>query len=327
MAALEMRKTGPKVSLNDNSINLDKLIEDNADKVVEIPLDELVEFKYKGAIQPFGIREDEVAVLVDSFNSYGQLTPCAVRPYKNKYQMISGHKRLRAAKKLGLEHLKCIIFECDDKTAFELVKHYNIQRDKPLPSEIMQLVMQTKKANANNKTDDSETSSDAKEELTVTEIAKLFGVERKHIYRCYALRKLPKAIQNAVDQKIIGTNDIEKIVNNIPEQHLSEFSEWVEYQDKKVSASTLRKVFEWSEHCSNTEDEFSVDSINYYLDKYDELHPAKPVSDDILNNDSTSDLNYFDVLRFKYARLADKQDSDLSSLIDELLTDYFSKQL
>ena len=316
---IKMRETGPKVSLTDNNFDIDKLVEDNADKVVEIPLSELVPFKYKGAIQPFGIREEEVAVLVDSFNSYGQLTPCAVRTYKDKYQIIGGHKRLAAAKKLGYETLKCIIFDLDDKTAFELVKHYNIQRDKPLPSEIMALVKQTK---------DKNKTADGEEELTVTEIAKLFGVERKHIYRCYSLRKLPKVIHNAVDQKIIGTNDIEKIINNISEPQISEFAEWVEYQDKKVSGSTLKKIYEYAEICRENPDEpFDVDSINRFIDNYGKFEKDESDEGDAEDAFDTADgINFFGVIRMKYSQLAETPDADISSLIDKLLVEHFNAQ-
>ena len=320
MAALNLNANRPKVSLNDTTnINIEQVISDNADKVVEIPLDELVGFKYKGAVQPFAVRDSEVAILVESISTYGQLTPCAVREYKGKYQIISGHKRLKAAKKLGLEHLKCIIIECDDQTAFELVKHYNIQRDKPKPSEIMELVKQTK---AKNKTADGE------EELTVTEIANLFGVGRKHIYRCYSLRKLPKKIHSAVDEEIIGTNDIEKIVNNIPAEHLDGFAEWVEYQDKKVSSSTLKKIYEYSEIClNNPEKDFDVDAINQFIENYSSMKEnadSEAADEEPDPYNSTDGINFFSVIRMKYPNLSALPDSEISSLIDNLLVEHFN---
>lgn len=312
MAALQMRKGGPKVSLADNNIDIDKLISENEDKIVEIPRDELVGFKYKGAVQPFGVRESEVAVLAESISTYGQLTPCAVRPYKDKYQVISGHKRLRAAEKLGLEKLKCVIFECDDKTAFELVKHFNVQRDKPKPSEIMQLVAQSKEKN-------KETDTDG--ELTVSEIAELYGVSRKHIYRCYSLRNLPASIHAAVDDERIGTNDIEKIINNVPAEHLSEFSEWVSYESGKISSGKLNKVYEWSARCSaGSDNEFTVDSINHWLTNYKAIKEEETAEAE--GEKSETERDYFKKLRTLHPNLSQMADSEIFSLIDKLLTEH-----
>lgn len=314
MAALQMRKAGPKISLSDNNIDIDKLINENSDKVVEIPLEELEAFTYKGVPQAFGIREEEVKVLSESMNTYGQLTPCAVRPYKNNYQIISGHKRFAAAKALGLTVLKCIIFDCGDENAFELVKHYNIQRDKPKPSEIMELVAQTKELKK---------SADKDGELTVTEIAEMFDVSRKHIYRCYSLRNLPKAIHNAVDNEQIGTNDIEKIINHIPAEHLAEFSDWVEYESSKISSGKLNKIYEWSDICvADKSKEFSVDSINKWLDDYKSIKADEAAEEDAGKEIPSTERGFFIKLRVQYPALKEMADSEIFSLIDEFLSEY-----
>ncbi len=317
MAALQMRKAGPKISLSDNNIDIDKLINDNSDKVVEIPLEELEAFTYKGVPQAFGIRDNEVKVLSESMDTYGQLTPCAIRPHKGSYQIISGHKRFAAAKALGLSALKCIIFECDDKTAFELVKHFNVQRDKPKPSEIMQLVAQSKEKN-------KETDTDG--ELTVSEIAELYGVSRKHIYRCYSLRNLPASIHAAVDDERIGTNDIEKIINNVPAEHLSEFSEWVSYESGKISSGKLNKVYEWSARCAaGADNEFTVDSINNWLANYKTIKEEEASEIDAEKEVPDKERGYFKKLRILHPDLSEKADSAIFSLIDSLLSDYFKE--
>lgn len=322
MAALEMRKTGLKVSglADTKNIDLDKIAAENADSVIEISVKEIEEYKYKGKLQPFGVRDDEVRVLADSFDIYGQLTPCAVREYKNgKYQMISGHKRLAAARKLGLETLKCIIIDCDDKTAFELVKHFNISRDKPLPSEICKLVEQTK--NIKKEGDESD--------LTVTEIANLFGVGRNHIYRCYNLRNLPKAYAEAADREIIAPAELEKIINGIMSEHIAEFGCWLEYQEKKVPGSKLKKIFEFSAQCAENGEDFSVDGINAWLDNYDNKKAAETDeagSDNVDSGEITVDFKSFLAgARSKYPSLLEKSDDDILSLLDDLLSEHYGK--
>lgn len=56
---------------------------------------------------------------------HGQLQPLVVRPYKGKYQVIDGIKRVYAATELMLKALKCYVLDVDLKQAKLLVLSYN----------------------------------------------------------------------------------------------------------------------------------------------------------------------------------------------------------
>lgn len=86
---------------------------------------------------PFKVLDDErMEELVESIQEYGILTPVLVRngPY-GTYEMLSGHRRLRAAEKAGLTKIPAKILDLNDVDATIFVVDSNIQREEILPSE------------------------------------------------------------------------------------------------------------------------------------------------------------------------------------------------
>ena len=74
--------------------------------------------------------------LVESIKQNGVLTPVLVRPDKNNsYEMISGHRRMHAAIKAGLETIPAIVRDMEDDEAIVIMVDANIQREELLPSE------------------------------------------------------------------------------------------------------------------------------------------------------------------------------------------------
>ena len=86
---------------------------------------------------PFKVRMDQSMVeLADSVKQYGVLVPSLVRPMPDgSYQMVSGHRRKRAAELAGLPTVPCIIRELTDDEAIIVMVDSNLQREQILPSE------------------------------------------------------------------------------------------------------------------------------------------------------------------------------------------------
>lgn len=86
---------------------------------------------------PFKVRMDEeMERLVDSVKARGILSPVLVRPLPDGgYQMVSGHRRTRAAELVGLSTVPCIIRELTDDEAIIVMVDSNLQREQVLPSE------------------------------------------------------------------------------------------------------------------------------------------------------------------------------------------------
>lgn len=86
---------------------------------------------------PFKVRMDEeMERLMDSVKARGILSPVLVRPLPDGgYQMVSGHRRTRAAELVGLSTVPCIIRELTDDEAIIVMVDSNLQREQVLPSE------------------------------------------------------------------------------------------------------------------------------------------------------------------------------------------------
>lgn len=86
---------------------------------------------------PFKVLDDEkMSDLKNSIRQNGILTPVLVRPEPDgRYEMISGHRRVHAAKEAGLETVPAIIRNLDDDDATIVMVEANLQREEILPSE------------------------------------------------------------------------------------------------------------------------------------------------------------------------------------------------
>ena len=102
-------------------------------RIHEIPIKEIDPFPD----HPFKVRDDEdMENLVDSIKAKGVITPCMVRKTPDgRYEMISGHRRMRACEILGMERLRCEVVDLSKEEAAIMMVESNFQRSKILPSE------------------------------------------------------------------------------------------------------------------------------------------------------------------------------------------------
>ena len=86
---------------------------------------------------PFKVVDnEEMDQLTWSILTQGLLTPLVVRPLGNdEYEVISGHRRLHACKKAGIETVPALITDMDRDAAAIALVDSNLQREKILPSE------------------------------------------------------------------------------------------------------------------------------------------------------------------------------------------------
>ncbi|MBR5949458.1 MAG: ParB/RepB/Spo0J family partition protein [Clostridia bacterium] len=85
---------------------------------------------------PYKVRDDEeMDALIDSIRENGIMVPLTVRRIDNGYEIISGHRRVHAAKLAGLETFPAVEVEMSrDEAAVALVDS-NLHREHILPSE------------------------------------------------------------------------------------------------------------------------------------------------------------------------------------------------
>lgn len=101
-------------------------------EIKKIKLEDIVAFKN----HPFKVEDNEsFKELVQSIKENGLLNPIVVRPKDNKYEIISGHRRLKAMELNGYDEIETYIKELNDDEAIIQMVDSNLQRDKILPSE------------------------------------------------------------------------------------------------------------------------------------------------------------------------------------------------
>ena len=81
---------------------------------------------------------EEMNTLIESIQTQGILSPLIIRPKENttdEYEVVSGHRRLRAAVKAGLETVPAFIYALDRDAAAITLVDSNLHREHILPSE------------------------------------------------------------------------------------------------------------------------------------------------------------------------------------------------
>ena len=105
----------------------------NTVQAMQLPVEKLRPFEG----HPFQVKDDaEMDQLVWSILTQGLLTPITVRPLENnEYEVISGHRRLHACQKAGIETVPALIYTLDRDAAAIALVDSNLHRERILPSE------------------------------------------------------------------------------------------------------------------------------------------------------------------------------------------------
>lgn len=145
----------------------------------EIPVSSIKPNPY----QPRDVFDEEaLGALADSIREVGLLQPVLVRPAGDGFELIAGERRLRAAKRVGLQTIPALVRETDDDRALEQALVENVQREDLNPLEeaaaYQQLIEDFK--------------------LTHEQLASRVGKSRAAISNTLRLLQLPPSIQVAV---------------------------------------------------------------------------------------------------------------------------------
>ena len=107
----------------------------NIKSPVNIPVSKIHPFEGN----PYKVLDnDEMNTLICSIQERGILTPIVVRPLENtndEYELISGHRRMRASQKAGLETVPAFIYAINRDEAAIMLVDSNLHREHILPSE------------------------------------------------------------------------------------------------------------------------------------------------------------------------------------------------
>ena len=181
----------PKTDITDDSKNENN----NVSNISEILIEEI-------EINPFQPRtnfvQEKIYELTESIRELGIIQPITVRKLGyNKYQLISGERRLRASKELNLKKIPCYIRIANDEQMLEMALVENIQRENLNPIEIAlsfkRLINECK--------------------LTQEECGSKLGKKRSTITNFLRLLKLPIEIQDALKREKISVGHARALIN------------------------------------------------------------------------------------------------------------------
>ena len=148
------------------------------------------------------VDDDKMLELVESIKDNGVLSPVLIRPCGNDlYEMISGHRRLHAAKLAGLTAIPSIIREMTDDEATIAMVDANIQREELLPSEKAWAYKMKMDAMRRQGLRSDLTSDQFDQKLSREIIAEQFGTSGAQIQRFIRLTELVPDLLDLVDAK------------------------------------------------------------------------------------------------------------------------------
>ena len=257
----------------------------NTVQAMQLPVNKLHPFEG----HPFQVKDDaEMDQLVWSILTQGMLTPITVRPLENnKYEVISGHRRLHACQKAGIETVPALIYTLDwDAAAIALVDS-NLHREKILPSEkAFAYKLKMDAMSRQGQRTDLTLSQVATKLDTAAEIGKAVGESRDKVFRYIRLTELIPEILTMVDSgKIALTPAVE--MSYLTRQEQKDLLETMESEDctpslsqaiqlKKLSQAgelNIDKIFEiLREPKANQQDKISfrtTDLKKYFPKSYD----------------------------------------------------------
>lgn len=221
-----MKKPLPKIntsSLDELFTNEEQRQEAKLEKIMELPISDIQEFKN----HPFKVRQDEQMLkLIDSVTENGILVPTLVRPSqdRNGYEMVSGHRRMKAAELNGLDKVPAIVRDLTDDQATIIMVDSNIQRETILPTERgfaykMKLEAMNRQV-GRPKENGSQVGNHLKGKKSIMILADEVGESKNQIHRYIRLTELIEPLRDMVD----GLRDDKKKIAFNPAVELSYLS-------------------------------------------------------------------------------------------------------
>lgn len=150
--------------------------------------------------------EEEMAELAESITKHGILQPLLVRPLRDEsgYQIVAGERRWRAARMAGLQQVPVLVRELSDQQVMEMALIENLQRADLNPLEEAQGYQALMDAY----------------EMTQEQVADSVGKSRPAIANALRLVRLPKEVQELLQQDKLTAGQARTLLAFPEEQQL-----------------------------------------------------------------------------------------------------------
>lgn len=198
-------------------------------------------FPFEG--HPFKVQDnEEMNALIESIQEQGILSPLIVRPKENtqdEYEIVSGHRRFRAAVKAGIKEVPALIVPLDRDAAAIAVVDSNLHREHILPSEkAFAYKLKMEALSRQGKRSDL-TSDQLGPKLTVEKISE--NDSATQVKRYIRLTKLIPHILDMIDEGKIAFTPAVELSYLLPEEQIMLVSE-MEYNDCTPNLSQAQRL-------------------------------------------------------------------------------------
>lgn len=204
----ELEKLATPMSSQNSRVSIG--FEDEVGEFYYFSVDDLIPYKNQARSN---FDEDEINKLSDTIKQHGVRQPLSIIKSKivlDKYEVVSGERRLRAAKLAALKKVPCIIIK-DEKDADEISLIENIQRQDLHPLELakaLQALLQNKPYGAK------------------AELAKRIGLSSSQISETLSLLTFDPAIREAILQRSFrGRENFRRLLSMDSVQNQKEYIE------------------------------------------------------------------------------------------------------
>ena len=203
---------------------------------VNIPLEKIRPFEG----HPYKVLDnEEMNALIESIQEQGILSPLIVRPFENtedEYELISGHRRLRAAQKAGAKNVPVFIYAVRRDEAAIMLVDSNLHREHILPSEkAFAYKLKAEALNHQGKRTDL-TSVQVAPKLATEQIAENEGISKDMVKRYIRLTYLIPELLDLVDEGRIALTPAVELSYLTEEQQYSLLGT-IEIEDRTPSLS------------------------------------------------------------------------------------------
>ena len=222
--------------------------------MTNISINKLYEFRD----HPYQVLDnDEMNSLIESVQQQGIMTPLIVRPLEgttDEYEIISGHRRYRAAQKAGLAEVPAFIRPVSRDEAAIMVVDSNLHREHLLPSEkAFAYKLKLEAMNRQGKRTDLTSSQVATKFDSATEIGKQSNESRDTVYRYIRLTNLIPELLNLMDEGKIAFSVGVELSYLSPEIQRDLFT-IIERDDHTPSYSQAYRLHKAFNNCTLTRD-------------------------------------------------------------------------
>ena len=198
-------------------------------------------FPFEG--HPFKVQDnEEMNALIESIQEQGILSPLIVRPKENtedEYEIVSGHRRFRAAVKAGIKEVPALIVPLDRDAAAIAVVDSNLHREHIFPSEKAFAYMLKAEALRHQGKRSDLTSGQLGPKLTVEKISE--NDSATQVKRYIRLTKLIPHILDMVDKGRIAFTPAVELSYLQPKEQAMLLSE-LEYSDCTPNLSQAQRL-------------------------------------------------------------------------------------